>query len=736
MNGEEPNPHLLRYQRRPLWNFFALIGVLLAVYLAFFAVDPTNANVFAYNAEVWDFSSFTDADKFARSMTRVTEFVASFGSPNTEAEVIDRAWELTWQTFSAALLGTALAVVFGYLLALGASKAVCVGEERPTKLWWLALRKPSAFICMLCRLILDVLRAIPDFAWAVLLVPLLGIGPMTGMIALAISVTGILGKIYSELWDSIDPRRYENVRAVGAGRFRTFMYGIRPLASRSMLSYTLMRAECAIRNAAVIGAVGGGGVGAEIKLRLDYGEYDRVATMVIFTIAMTIAADLAANFIRRQLRVDPNHPRAARNQTLGAQLTRKWVGAGFAFALVIWSAWYQMQPHPLTVNEPQLPKLMELFEPKGWKNMAFFKELLQPDFSWEVRVEGGTVQTCFVGPGKDWKDQERDPRKFIESVRGKRLALGSPEQQASHDGPRSYIEGITGEPLEATFSQVIVTESDAQTIVAVGEGKADVGAILFGSFSDSLRWPETKPYRKLFHPPVDRAHTTDFYRASKVVPGEIRTALKTASIPVAMAIVGTIIGVLGAMLLAFFYSFAFQIEPHHFTGETPTLAARFSRWACVVFARAVALLSRGMPEVMWAMFFVAFFGMGVVAGAAAIAIHTLGLMARVFSEAVDNIPYRRFEQAFGGSRFATFSYAAVPISWRDWMTYSLFQFESNVRAGVVLGIIGSIGLGFEFTRKFEHFHYREASVDLIAMILLTIIIDRGSRALKLNRVTA
>lgn len=737
MSGGPENALLKTYQRRPLWNFFALLGVLLAVYLAFFAVDPTNANIFAYNAEVWDFSSFTDPEKFSRAMTRVSSFVGSFASPNTEAEVIDRAWELTWQTLSAALLGTALAVVFGYLLALGASKAVCVGEERPTKLWWLALRKPSAFICMLCRLILDVLRAIPDFAWAVLLVPLLGIGPMTGMIALAISVTGILGKIYSELWDSIDPRRYENVRAVGAGRMRTFMYGIRPLASRGMLSYTLMRAECAIRNAAVIGAVGGGGVGAEIKLRLDYGEYDRVATMVIFTIALTIAADLAANFIRRQLRLDPNHPRAARNQTFAAQLTRKWVGAGFAFVLVIWSAWYQLQPHPLTVNEPQLPKLTQLFEPKGWENMAFFKDLLRPDFSWEVERKGGTVQTMFVGSGKDWKRQEQDPRKFIEMVRGKRLVIGPIGSEPSHDGPRSYIEKITGEPLEKTFAQVIVSKSDADTIIKVGKGEADIGAIEWKSFRLSLfEWEETKPWRKKFRSPVDQAHTTDFYYATRIEPGEVRIALKTASIPVAMAIVGTLFGVLGAMLLSFLYSFAFQIEPHLFTGETPSVAARILRWTCVVSARAIALLSRGMPEVMWAMFFVAFFGMGVVAGAAAIAIHTLGLMARVFSETVDNIPYRRFEQAFGGSRFSTFAYAAVPVSWRDWMTYSLFQFESNVRAGIVLGIIGSVGLGFEFTRKFEHFHFREASVDLIAMILLTIIIDRASRLMKLSRVTA
>jgi phosphonate transport system permease protein len=112
----------------------------------------------------------------------------------------------------------------------------------------------------------------------------------------------------------------------------------------------------------------------------------------------------------------------------------------------------------------------------------------------------------------------------------------------------------------------------------------------------------------------------------------------------------------------------------------------------------------------------------------------MGVLVRVFGETVDNIPYRRFEQSFAGSRVAWFGYAAVPVSWRDWMTYSFFQFESNVRAGVVLGIIGSAGLGFIFSFNFEHFHYHKASTDLIVIIMLTVIIDRLSRVLKLTRV--
>ena len=121
--------------------------------------------------------------------------------------------------------------------------------------------------------------------------------------------------------------------------------------------------------------------------------------------------------------------------------------------------------------------------------------------------------------------------------------------------------------------------------------------------------------------------------------------------------------------------------------------------------------------------------------AVAIALHTTGVMVRVFTETVDNIPYRKFEQTYTGSRLRTFAYAAVPISWRDWMTYSFFQFESNVRAAVVLGIVGVGGLGFKFKFAFDWFKYDKASTYLIVMVLLTVAIDRISRKLKLSRVS-
>lgn len=733
------SPVLRHYaRRRPLRNFVALGVVLLLVYLSLFAVDPDNLDPTTFDGNVWDFSSLTDPAKFAVGWERVKSFVAAFGSPDFstgEEGFIGRAFELTWQTLSAAVLATFIAVVFGYLLALGASRAVCVGEERgPRWLRWFPLRSPLAALCSLCRLILDLLRAVPDFVWAVLLVPLLGIGPMTGMIALAVSMTGILGKIYSEIWDSIDPRKYETVRAVGAGRLRTFLYGIRPLSSRAMLSYTLMRAECAIRNAAVIGAVGGGGVGAEIKLRLDYGQYDRVATMLLFTLALTFGADMAANFIRRQVRHDPNHPRAAKRQTLGWQVGRKWAGVAFAMGFVAWSAYYQAIPHPLTVNEPQLQRLGELFDPVGWQRLAYFREMLKPELGWEVTREGALVQTHFVGLAKDWPQREPEPDDFVRRLRGKRIALGPKLREPAHDGPRSYIEKLTGEPLEKTFASVTVTESDKQTVLLVATGKADIGAIEWESYGGLRKDEQLAPYMKRRAPVIDLAHTTELYRATKIEEGALPIALRASLIPVAIAIIGTLLGILGAILLSYPHSVAFQLEPQKFTGESPSVLARVLRWTQAVLARSVALTSRAVPEVMWAMLFVSFFGMGVVAGAVALAVHSMGVLVRVFSETVDNIPYRHFEQAFVGSRPACFGYAAVPASWRDWMTYALFQFENNVRMGVVLGIIGSAGLGFIFSFNFEFGKNPQAAAGLLVIIGLTIVIDRVSRMLKLTRV--
>ncbi|MDX9886191.1 PhnE/PtxC family ABC transporter permease [Thauera sp.] len=669
-----PDCEHARYERRPLGHFVALLGVLLALLAAFAATD-------------WDWGALTDAARRGEAATRIGAWLAAFARPDLSPDFVHHAWELTLQTLSAAILGTALAVLLAWPLAMGASRAVCVGEARGAaggsvfaRLWRsLPLRSPSALLCAACRLVQDILRAVPDFVWAIILVALIGLGPLTGALALALNITGILAKVYSELWDSVDESRYAQVRSLGGGRLATFLYGIRPLASRNVLSFTLMRAECAIRNAAVIGAVGGGGLGSEIWYQVRFGAWDKVGTLILFTLLLTLAADLVSNTIRRQLRGDasrsgsascavvssvdaagegaPTPVAALRQDTLlGAGVASPgagpplspWFAAGLVALVLVWSLWFmgwgnRAGDDGLARNH--LAPAAELLSGEAWSKLRFFERLLQPELDLAA------------------------------------IGRGDPAKAAARASEGKAVE------LFATH-----------------------GPLDFWRPAAWLAWQQE--LQKWF----------------------VWRVVESTAIPLAIAVVGTVLGVGAAILLTYPHSASFQRHAARFSGETPAPGQRALRMLQLVAARATAVVARGVPEVMWAFLCIAFFGPGLVAGTLAIALHTLGVLTRVFGEAVDNLPLRRFEPTCGASRAATYGVVAVPLVWRDWMTYSFFQFESNVRAAVVLGLIGVGGLGFQFSFNFEWFRFERAGTYLVMIVLLTVLIDRGSRRLKLSRV--
>jgi phosphonate transport system permease protein len=153
----------------------------------------------------------------------------------------------------------------------------------------------------------------------------------------------------------------------------------------------------------------------------------------------------------------------------------------------------------------------------------------------------------------------------------------------------------------------------------------------------------------------------------------------------------------------------------------------------LVSARAFALLLRAVPEAAWALLFAALLRAGPLPALAALALHSWGVLARVYAESIDGVPYRALEPAAGGGRFGAFLYGAVPAARGDWATYAFFQLESNVRTGVLLGILGLGGIGDAFHTAFVEARMPLAGTHLGAMVLLTVLLDRASRALKLAR---
>ena len=150
-------------------------------------------------------------------------------------------------------------------------------------------------------------------------------------------------------------------------------------------------------------------------------------------------------------------------------------------------------------------------------------------------------------------------------------------------------------------------------------------------------------------------------------------------------------------------------------------------------ARSVALVWRSVPEVGWVLILGAFFRQGLLAGVIAMTLHSAGVLLRVFVETIDNVQYRRLEQVSGACRPQIFVYGAIPSAWADWRTYAFFQFEVNVRMGIVLGMVGAGGLGDAFDGNLRFDRLERACTFLWAMVALTVLVDRVSRRLQLRR---
>jgi phosphonate transport system permease protein len=273
------------------------------------------ASVAAIAVGGYDFGAILDAQERARAFERVGRFLGALGRPDLSAGFLQLCGTLAVQTLAIALGGTLLAMAGGSLLALCSSRRVLVGDARGARRAVLTALNETA------RLAQDVLRGIPDFAWALLLIPLLGLGTGAGVAALALNVAGILARVYSEMFDAVPERALEPLRAAGVGRLQALVYGILPHARTGLVSFTLLRWECAVRNASVLGVVGAGGLGSEILVRINYGEYEKVLTLLGCTLLLTVGSDLLSGFVRRRLDAGGASPAP----TL-AQARRRWAG--------------------------------------------------------------------------------------------------------------------------------------------------------------------------------------------------------------------------------------------------------------------------------------------------------------------------------------------------------------------------------------------------------------------------
>ena len=230
-----------------------------------------------------------------QSVSTTRDFLATFIPPATDPDFIKLVLKATWVTIATATTGLALAWIAAVPLTLLATATLSQSAlGRPMSRWRALLRQ-------LIRWILIFLRSVPELVWALLFVRVVGLGPTAGVLAIALTYTGMLGKVYSEVIESSDTESTQALLRNGSSRISAFLYGALPQCATELTSYTVFRWECAIRSSVIMGFVGGGGLGQEMDNSMKAFAGDEVATILLMFILLVALADRLSHYLRHWL---------------------------------------------------------------------------------------------------------------------------------------------------------------------------------------------------------------------------------------------------------------------------------------------------------------------------------------------------------------------------------------------------------------------------------------------------
>jgi phosphonate transport system permease protein len=231
-----------------------------------------------------------------RQLAVTASFLGSFFPLALGGDFLSLVASAALETLALATAGTALAMLIALPLAIAVSQSLSPARVGPTRAAWSGRLARAPL-----RAVLVFMRSIPEIVWALLFVRAVGLGPAAGVLAIAISYAGMLGKVYFEIFDSGDTRPARAILETGGGRLNAFLYGTLPVALPEMVSYSVYRWECAIRASVVMGFVGAGGLGQQMELSMRMLAGGEVASMLVAFLLLVALADALSALLRRVL---------------------------------------------------------------------------------------------------------------------------------------------------------------------------------------------------------------------------------------------------------------------------------------------------------------------------------------------------------------------------------------------------------------------------------------------------
>ncbi len=277
-----------------------------------------------------------------RGFGELGRFFAAAIRPDLRADLLGLAWSGAKVTLAYALLGTIASVGIGLVLGVLITPARRDGRIGP--------------IAAIVRALLIPVRGAHEVLWALLFLNILGINPIVAVLSIAIPFGAVTARVFSEILTAQPRNAYQALRASGATETVAFVYGVVPNALGDGTSYTFYRFECAVRAAAVLGVVGVGGLGEQLRLSFLAPNYNEMWTFLYVLIALSAGADALSACVRKQslktrqnrtllgrsvatlvcaalawwvLKITPSTLWSARTCELAGQITKAWLPPNF-----------------------------------------------------------------------------------------------------------------------------------------------------------------------------------------------------------------------------------------------------------------------------------------------------------------------------------------------------------------------------------------------------------------------
>lgn len=236
-----------------------------------------------------------DLAKFFKNLWRFPDYIyrilPTLSWSNLAADLAEWMWgwqhwlALLGETLLIAYLGTLLGGLGAFMLCFFASKAVA----------------RSALTRFTVRRFFEFCRSVPEIVFAMIFVVAFGLGPVPGVLAIAIHTTGALGKLFAEVIDNIDLKPVEALRATGGSWVESMRFAVLPQVLPNFTSYGLLRFEISVRGAAIMGFVGAGGIGQDLLEAIRKFYYSDVSAILLLIILTVMVIDIITEKVRHRL---------------------------------------------------------------------------------------------------------------------------------------------------------------------------------------------------------------------------------------------------------------------------------------------------------------------------------------------------------------------------------------------------------------------------------------------------